>query len=473
MANNDLAIRFTEETYATKSEVAKELRMSLIDTIWSNILSYRSNFNRYLSIRGIDNTPFKFCYCSSISSKIENVEMNLMRVMKEVMNINEDNGDYRTFRNICLIKCLKEVATTYKLDVTDEYLRSIINREVNVSPSFVPLANYADALRFIETSKIENVNVDYLAEIYSHITATPELVSFYRTQEDKNPENKVLIDRIYSAAPTNIIETMMDNLFTFLHDSPLSTMVKAIITFYYIDYVKPFPKYNSEIAILLMKSIVGGYSLSSTAVLLNFESFININEELIVKMKQEVQKTDDITYFVNFVLPYATKIEEELLDSIASFKADSIKTDFYRMDEKKVNIQPAEKVRVETASTAAAQSETVLEKTTMRVDEERVAYTPSKEQIAVSYIPPALDEKEASRLEEHLLELDPSMRRGEAAFYARHCTLGKKYTISQCKKFLSSAYETARKTMERLTELGYYRKEMVKNKSVYTPIPRK
>ena len=472
MANNDLAIRFTEETYATKSEVAKELRMSLIDTIWSNILSYRSNFNRYLSIRGIDNTPFKFCYCSSISSKIENVEMNLMRVMKEVMSVNEANGDYRTFRNMCLIKCLKEVAMTYNLDVTDEYLRSIINREVNVSPSFAPLANYVDVLRFIETSKIENVDIDYLAEIYSHITATPELVSFYRTQEDKNPENKVLIDRIYSAAPTNIIESMMDNLFTFLHDSPLSTMVKAIITFYYIDYVKPFPKYNSEIATLLMKSIVGGYSLSSTAVLLNFESLLNINEEAITKMKQEVQKTDDITYFVNFILPYVTRMEEDLLDSIASFKTDGIKSDFYRADEKKVNVQPVEAAKVE-PTPATSQPEVMHRESPVAVSEERVAYTPSKEQIAVSYIPPALDEKEASRLEEHLLELDPSMRRGEAAFYARHCTLGKKYTISQCKKFLSSAYETARKTMERLTELGYYRKEMVKNKSVYTPIPRK
>ncbi len=51
MANNELAIRFTEGKYATKAEVAKELRMSMIDTIWSNILAYRSTFNRYLAIR--------------------------------------------------------------------------------------------------------------------------------------------------------------------------------------------------------------------------------------------------------------------------------------------------------------------------------------------------------------------------------------------------------------------------------------
>ena len=44
MANNELAIRFTETKYSTRSEVSRELKMSLIDNIWSNILSYRSSY---------------------------------------------------------------------------------------------------------------------------------------------------------------------------------------------------------------------------------------------------------------------------------------------------------------------------------------------------------------------------------------------------------------------------------------------
>ena len=55
MGNNELAIRFTENTYATKLEVSKELKMSLIDNIWNNILGYRSNFYRYLPIKSIEN----------------------------------------------------------------------------------------------------------------------------------------------------------------------------------------------------------------------------------------------------------------------------------------------------------------------------------------------------------------------------------------------------------------------------------
>jgi hypothetical protein len=54
MGNDDLAIRFSNETYATRSEVAKALHTSLIDSIWTNIIKYRGQFTRYLSLHAID-----------------------------------------------------------------------------------------------------------------------------------------------------------------------------------------------------------------------------------------------------------------------------------------------------------------------------------------------------------------------------------------------------------------------------------
>ena len=54
MAGNDLAMRFTEEKYATKNEVARELKISSVDTFWANILAYRSNFYHYLTVRTIE-----------------------------------------------------------------------------------------------------------------------------------------------------------------------------------------------------------------------------------------------------------------------------------------------------------------------------------------------------------------------------------------------------------------------------------
>jgi Fic family protein len=84
-----------------------------------------------------------------------------------------------------------------------------------------------------------------------------------------------------------------------------------------------------------------------------------------------------------------------------------------------------------------------------------------------------LGEVEANRLQQHLMETHPSMKKGEAYFYARHHSLGKYYTLAQYKKQLDCAYETARTSMEHLVKLGYYRKEKYKNKFVYTPVDLK
>ena len=74
---------------------------------------------------------------------------------------------------------------------------------------------------------------------------------------------------------------------------------------------------------------------------------------------------------------------------------------------------------------------------------------------------------------QNLLEIYPSMKKGQAEFYSKHCTIGKYYTISQYKKLLDVAYETARTSMDNLADLGFYRKEKLNNKFIYTPLPRR
>ena len=69
--------------------------------------------------------------------------------------------------------------------------------------------------------------------------------------------------------------------------------------------------------------------------------------------------------------------------------------------------------------------------------------------------------------------MDYRLKKKEAYFYARHCTLGMYYTIDQFKKATKCVYETARTSMEHLVELGYYKKAPAGKKFVYTPIKRK
>ena len=498
MANNELAMRFTETNYATKQEVRKELKMSLIDNIWSNILSYRSYFNRYLAIKSIEKNPLAVCICSSISNSLTSVDSKLNRLNRDYGKLEASNGDLSHFEDRCYALCLKALAKEYQLDVDDIYLRQVIQNEVsNLSGDYRIVSRYAKALKYIKENSQSMINDDFLAEIYSIMTDNQNLTSFYRTEEDKNPENRVLIDRIYTCAPTALIESMMNSLFAFIENGTVPTSVKAIVAYYYICYIKPFPVFSDEIGLLIAKAIMAHYDFGGLSSCLPLETLLSEDQSTIAKIFVEVQKTNDVTYFVNYAIKVLDRATEQVADIHAVLSTEIIKNEFYQEE------APVEETPVAPVEEAIAQApvpapgpapvmqevkaepapQPVVEKPAPKVEvQPKVVYIerpapavqePAKEEIAVGYIPPVLDEKAACRLEEHLLELDPSMKRGEAHFYARHCTLGKRYTIQQYKKSIGCAYETARTSMDHLVAMGYYRKEMVKNKNVYTPISRK
>jgi Fic family protein len=491
MASNDLAIRFTETKYATRSEVSKDLKMSLIDNIWSNILSYRSAFNQYLTLRSVDRNSLLVCFCPTVANSVNELEGKILRVLREYMRMSPLTGDAKHFEDAWMIKSLEYVAAKYDLDVTEPYLRSLVQGDVReISSSHRVLLNYMNALAFIKSKFSSPIDIDFFAELYAKAIGEAELTSFYRTENDKNAFNRVLIDPVYTSAPANLIETLMSELFAFIQNGKTSGLLKGIATYYYINYVRPFPSYNDEVALLMAKAVFAHTGMSELGLLLPLESLLNDKQDVLAKITLEVQKTNDLTYFVNFMVPYIDEKCDRILDYIANRSSEEMKSDYYRLEEAPAPIvQPEPKAVVQPEATLLVEPEKavyvtevapvkqeepakVIEKPEVRVLEKEEPREVMVEKIAVSYIPPVLDEKQAARLEEHLLELDPSLKRNEAKFYARHCTLGKKYTIAQCKKSLGCAYETARTTMEHLVELGYYRKEMVKNKHVYSPIPR-
>ena len=503
MANNELAIRFTETKYATRSEVGKELKMSIIDSIWSGILSYRSGFNRYLTIKSIEKNQLVVCFCPSISALVNSADMKLIRLMREYSLINVHNGDLNRFEDTCLITGLTHLANKNEIDASESYLRSLIHGDIrDAAPSTRLLPRYLNALNYIKKAYVNAIDVDFLAELYSYLLGTNELTSFYRSTEDTNRENRVLIDRMYTCAPTALIEPMMESLFNFIANSTLSAASKAAIAYYYINYIKPFADYSDEIAVLIAKAILAHEALGEVGVLLPLESLLDENQEEIARLFTEVQKTCDTTYFLNFALKQMERKCDDLLDEIAQLKANAMRRDFYRPEEKKQEttsyvveqpslfdmsneepeprpeprpapvvkeeVKPVEQPKVEPKVEPII--EVKKEEPSIKVNEEVEVQA---EQIAVSYIPPAIDEKQALRLEQHLLELDPSLRKHEAHFYARHCTLGKSYTIAQYKRMIGCVYETARTAMDHLVELGYYRKDSSNKKFIYTPIPRK
>lgn len=487
MAGNDYAMRFTEDKYATKLEVGRELKVSSVDPFWSNILSYRSHFYHYLTIRTIEKNMLLFCGCPAINSLVNNLEVKLIRVNREcamlVPNSKEaKNVDYAFRKEI--VNLLNE---SEQLGVGEDFIANVLRGEVvSAIPNNMLLVNYLNALNYIKRAYVNAIDEDFLAELYAKLLGTEELTTFYRSSEDRNPENRVLIDRVYTSAPVTLIAPMMNGLFTFISSSTLPTSLKAMITFFYINYVKPFAKYSEEVALLMAKAVLAHEAFGDTVVSLPLERLLVLPREESARIYVEVQKTADVTYFVDYVYKYLNKYCDSFLDDMAKAKVSEMREDFYQVDEDKTIEEveiPEEQPHVEPQPQPAPQVESRQEYKQAPQEEARpveveapkkktVKVTYVQEELAVAYIPVALDEKQAVLLEQDLLERDPELKKGEAKFYARHCTKGKKYTIAQYKKSLRCAYETARTSMDHLAELLYYRKEKIKNKYVYIPVER-
>ena len=489
MAGNELAIRFTEEFYATKAEVSHELGLTLVDNIWSNILKYRSTYYRYLSLKSIDKNQLMICYCQSVNSALNNLDAKLLKQMGDYVKLNRSNGDLSHFEDMCVIKSLRYIARRNNVDISDTQLRSLIQGDLrDFSLDKRLLKRYADSLRFIHENYSRKIDVEFLADLYSVFTENPELTSFYRTQDDGNPLNRVLIDRVYSSCPAYLIEQMMNSLFLFITTSTLTSVVKSIITYYFVNYVRPFPQNNEEIALLLMKAVLANGSLFEFGAFLPSESLLSLNRETFNKVCAEVQKTNDLTYFINYMVKGLETSFDDIADIKAIHTSDILRNDFYR-EEPVVQPKPQPEPQPQVPPMPRFEQPRPVESKPIvqeqpKVEEVKPAPAPQPKpaeeptpvnepvshELAFTRMPQALDEKAAARLEEHLLEMDPALKKGEAHFYARHCTMHMNYTIAQYKKALGCAYETARTSMEHLVELHYYKKAQIKNKFVYTPI---
>lgn len=72
--------------------------------------------------------------------------------------------------------------------------------------------------------------------------------------------------------------------------------------------------------------------------------------------------------------------------------------------------------------------------------------------------------------EVELLTRYPMCNRKQITFYLNHCQLLHYYTIAQYSHYHNVSYETSRKAMEQLVELGFYKKVKIGKKFVFTSV---
>ena len=421
----DLAIRFTEETYATKADVARALGTSVVEPIWQTIETYRQSFERVLRLTSIDKQPLRLILSPSLLERIHRLERLMLKAMGRTQNANAFTN-FTSEQKAFLIPVLQPLAKRYGASTSERKLGYIIDQKPIEEPGFDVVHHYFHALSHSVEKRMSPLNEEWILAMLTHLHGTDNLPSFYREKE-LTDRPKSLVARIYEAAPYPQIESLMTTLMQYVENTSYSSLLVAMIACFYVDYVKPFESFNDEMSVLTCKNILMQSGWESLAAYLPLEGVMDA--PAFSSICQEVQKTKDVTYFVMFLLPVFEDAIHAMLNQWTQTQIEVIQQEQRQPDPTPlVTNLPSEPV------------------------------SPSVHQ-----------EIDANRYQTSLLETHPSMRKAEAYFYARHREKGKFYTIAQFKTLMGCAYETARTSMEHLVELGYYRKEQYKNKYVYTP----
>lgn len=467
--------KFTNEMYATKKQVREALNLAMIDSLWNQILSYRSNFAQTIPLTTINGDKLFLCCCPFINKKLAEATKKINRFSVKYLKMSNSIAK-NEFKNNILTRNLKIVSKSLMIDASDDLLKRIVtSQQTSIDPSCIFLQEYSFLINNLSNSVSES-NLDnltnYLYDVCKSLNnSNDEKDSIFKKQMLLN-NSRNAYDGIYEECPVSMVPSLMKNLFEFLEmNDDFDFIVKLAVTSFYIQYLKPFSSYGEEIASLLLKYITLNSDIENGAALICFENLL-INNQILTNACFEVQKTIDFTYYFDKFLDQLSTELQFLLDEIIKFEAKEVKEEYYQIednDEVKnnddnfvVDENLAKMNNVDEISDALKKR---------KVAENNVLnYT---QQIALTNVSSGLSEEEALKLERHLVESNPNISQSQAYFYANHCTLGMHYTIKSYKDFICCAYETARSSMDKLVAEGYYSKEPYKNKFLYMPIKRK
>jgi len=462
MASKDLAIKFSNEVYANKKDVANFMKIANVDQIWNTVLEYRENFMFELNLKHITGSNYSVCLTPHINERINSIERKLMRINMNYFKLTMNKTDV-IYKREAYSKILTDFALKFNLILEEYEMQKILNGSTdNLRPELMLVSHYYDALKSMEKNYSREISINTFSNFVKILQSVD--VAPFRIGEVQNSYSKSLINRIYIGLPANAISSSMNNLIEFLNDSNYGMLLKACAALYYLYYVRPYDVYSEDLALYIFKNVLANNGIDEVASTIFFERILDDKEEF-EKIFIESQRSLDLTYLLDYVLKIAEKVVDETNIMINESKSKAIASEIFQEETTKTsedslvpNLDELEKEFVADAS---------------KFDQSSSKDLNFSKNIAIETVPTGLAESEATKLEQHLLEMNPNLSRGQAYFYARHCTIGMSYTIAQYKKEVGCAYETARSSMDNLVYLGYYRKELLKNKFIYIPIKKR
>lgn len=472
MPTQDIGIRWSEEKYATKDEVRDAYNMSMIDNIWKQIIDYRRLYTKTLDLHNIDRTPYMVVVTQTIQLKVASVERRLSRILVKTHDMKAYGKELFAKRRYA--KTIEVLDSNYKTNISQEMVSHLLDEDLSTIPSQYSLIyNYIRTLKYYASGHYTDI-IDY--RLLESILKQIQGVSFdnltlekeYR-EEEIETSHYYQNNYVYKAAPIERIADMIDELCNFVRESDLSPVIKAIVANYYLNYVKPFDYLNEEANALFAKICLGHFDFDEASMYLNFEKIVFDTDEKLNKISVECQKTLDLTYYVNYILDLLDEDLKDILDEIVLTERDEIKNEQIDLSEDEgLNA----KSTIEEEAKPSERSVAVMARPVEFVKLQEPSPYIGESNVALPVFPAGLKEQDVEGIVTNLLEVYPYLKRTQAHFYACHCTIGKHYTISQFKEEENVAYETARTSMDFLAENGFYSKTKVRNKFVYSPVPR-
>lgn len=464
----DFGLRFTDEVYATKDDVKKALNMSSIDSIWDKVMIFRAYYTRQIELQNIERVPFSFVLTPKFNSKVINVEKKLSKLLiKFSLELYSNNESAVLQRNLFYFNILNSLSSIYEININEETINAMLNNNIETLPvEYLFLNRYLECLKFIEKKNNGSVNVSLILSLYCKLRGIEfdvnNIDGYYRKTELLDKNDHVLMGKHYEASPVDRIKDLMENLCLFLTNSNLFSTCKAIACYFFINYIKPFEYYNEEMAILLFKYIMAKEDFDQIPCFINVEKLLSKEfENEIASLLKESEMRLDLTYIANYFTDFLLMELTNFDDLDSSFDNSAIYSENFNKAENYIKNNITIKENNEIKEEINVNHEN---------DIQNLNGINYKQNISLPVLPVGLDQKDAEIVALNLLEIYPSMKKNQAEFYSRHCTIGKYYTISQYKKEQNVAYETARTSMDNLVNLGFYKKEQIKNKFVYTPV---
>lgn len=514
-----IAIRYTDEIYATPAQVGKSLHMVVYDDFWKQILAYREANKVVLPFGKIKGQPFYFTLTQPIRIKIQNFEHKI----KDFLSFSRSMllSKEKETRNILLSPLLKEGAILEKSNINDLSIKMLLNFLYKESDNnHTSVVNYLTSLDYYLGQTPSAPNDDFLAGAYQKVLGQEELMDFYREKDfDKKVEHLAYIrDPDYPYAPHDLVEDSMEGLVGWLESDDFTpAFVHAFIAAYYLFYIKPFDQRNSLMASLLAKEVIAEDTGLSEAFALPFELLLKDsfrNSDAYKESKARCDMTYALFEAINVFSLYLDNVTEQLKNlRISQYKdeysvlgdeekkiAEQIQlkeetkepTQLSFLDaeetkkeekeeitfQKKAEVTPSSELslqnnkEVTNVQTVPLSQNKVPEKEETNEEKAKVPVIPSLTNGNVPSSKDSLSKSEIKDYIRYLLETNPNLNKKQATFLANHCTPGRFYTIQQFKDFASCVYETARTSMDKLAQEGYYEKLQFKNKFVYSPVKK-